>query len=329
MRRTMATMATLLALVGLLAATAAPAAAGSPNAERDKVLKYWTAERLANARPRDFVRGADGTFRPNAKPPAPGGGVIKGASWTGGGAVLQKTGKVWFSMDGGDWVCSAAAVTNSRSGFSLIVTAGHCAYDEVNRAFATNWTYIPDFDYSPTFTCGSTHYGCWTTAGGGGLVVHNGYASAGGFNEQATIHDFAIAYVGNGGLNGTTQLETLGTFAISYPAISTGGSVHSFGYPAAGKYKGKDLTYCAGPTFDDQYNDDATWGIACNMTGGSSGGPWIANFGGNGSSGTLTSLNSYGYSGLSNMYGPKFNGDTQDVFNRANSGSTVGNVIVP
>ena len=42
--------------------------------------------------------------------------------------------------------------------------------------------------------------------------------------------------------------------------------------------------------------------------------------------GTLTSLNSYGYSGLSNMYGPKFNANTQAVFNRANT--TTGNSIV-
>ena len=70
----------------------------------------------------------------------------------------------------------------------------------------------------------------------------------------------------------------LGTYGIAYPAISTGGTVHAFGYPAAGRYNGKDLTYCTGPTFNDQYNDNLTWGIACNMTGGSSGGPWIAGF---------------------------------------------------
>ena len=61
------------------------------------------------------------------------------------------------------------------------------------------------------------------------------------------------------------------------------------------------------------------------MTGGSSGGPWIGGFSQSGG-GTLTSLNSYGYSGLSNMYGPKFNSNTQAVFNRANS--TTSNSVV-
>ena len=60
------------------------------------------------------------------------------------------------------------------------------------------------------------------------------------------------------------------------------------------------------------------------MTGGSSGGPWLAGF--TNAAGTATSLNSYGYSGLSNMYGPKFNSNTQAVFNRANT--STGNSIV-
>jgi len=323
MRRSkIAAAAALLTVLALLPLAAAPVAAGDPGAkakaEHQRIINYWTAERLANAKPRDFVRTSGGKFVPKAKP-----GSGTGASWTGGGSVIQRTGKVWFSMDGGDWVCSASAVADSRSGFSLVLTAGHCAYDEVNHAFATNWTYIPSFDTAPTFTCPQTTYGCWTTAAGG-LVVHNGYATAGGFNTQATVHDFAIAVVGPGGKNGTTQLDSLGTYGIAYPAISTGGTVHAFGYPAAGRYHGSDLTYCTGPTFNDLYNDNLTWGIKCNMTGGSSGGPWIAGF--TNSAGTLTSLNSYGYSGLSNMYGPKFNSNTQAVYNTADS-ATANDIV--
>ena len=66
--------------------------------------------------------------------------------------------------------------------------------------------------------------------------------------------------------------------------------------------------------------------MACGMTGGSSGGPWLKGFSEATGSGTLNSLNSYGYSGLKNMYGPKFNGNTQAVYNAANSAT--GNTIV-
>jgi len=316
-----AVSAALLTILALLVPLAvAPVAARDPQAnakaEQQRIVNYWTAERIAGAKPRDFVKTADGKFVPKAKP----GGGGTGASWIGGGTVVGRTGKVLFTMDGSNWVCSASAVNDSRSDFSLILTAGHCAYDETNGAFATNWIYVPSFDTAPTFTCANTTYGCWTSVG---LVVDSGFATAGGFNTQATVHDFAISIVG-AGTNGT-QLDASprGSYKILYPAISTGGTVHAFGYPAAGRYHGNDLTYCTGPTFNDANNGNKTWGIACNMTGGSSGGPWLATFT---TDPTLTSLNSYGYSGLSNMYGPKFNGNTQAVYNRANG--TTGNSIV-
>ena len=51
--------------------------------------------------------------------------------------------------------------------------------------------------------------------------------------------------------------------------------------------------------------------MACNMTGGSSGGPWIADSTNPGTiEGKVASLNSYGYSGLTVMFGPKFTSDT-------------------
>ena len=329
-----AAAAALLTVLALLPLAVAPVAAGDSKdkakAEHERIVKYWTAERIASAKPRDFVRTDHGKFDPRVKPPKPppggGGGAVRGASWTGGGPVVQRTGKVLFTMGGSNWVCSASAVSDSRSTHSLVLTAGHCAYDEVARAFATNWTYVPSFDTAPTFTCAQSTYGCWTAtpASGGGLVVHNGYATAGGFNTQATIHDFAIAIVAQGGKT-STQLDALGTYGIAFPAISTGQSVHAFGYPAAGKYHGNDLTYCTGPTFNDNFNGNRTWGINCDMTGGSSGGPWLAGF--TNTAGTATSLNSYGYGGISNMYGPKFNSNTQAVYNRANT--TTGNSIVP
>jgi V8-like Glu-specific endopeptidase len=314
--------AALFTILALLPLAVAPVAAGDgqakAKAEHQRIVNYWTAERIAGARPRDFVRTADGKFVPMAKP---GGGT--GASWTQGGPVVDRTGKVLFTMDGSNWVCSGSAVDDSRNDYSLVLTAGHCAYDETNGAFATNWIYVPSFDTSPTFTCANATYGCWTAVG---LVVDSGFATAGGFNTQATVHDFAMAVVGNG-TNGT-QLDASprGSYPIAYPAINTGDTVHAFGYPAAGRYNGNDLTYCTGPTFNDRYNSNLTWGIKCNMTGGSSGGPWLASFTQAGD-GTLTSLNSYRYNLFKNMYGPKFNTNTQAVFTQADK-TTSGNTVV-
>ncbi len=324
-----AALLTTLAL--LLPLAVAPVAAGDSaakaKAEHQRIIDYWTADRIKSAKPRDFVKQADGKVVPAGKPVKPprggGGGTSTGASWTQGGPVVQRTGKVLFTMNNGNYVCSAAAVTDTRTDYSLVITAGHCAYDETNLAFATNWMYMPSFDTAPNlWTCSQTTYGCWTAQG---LVVHSGFANAGSFNTQAMTHDFAIAIVGAGGNSGT-QLDGLGTYGIAYPAITTGGTVHAFGYPAAAPYNGNDLTYCNGATSNDPFNGGVTWGLNCNMTGGSSGGPWIAEFTQAGA-GRLTSLNSYRYGGINNMYGPKFNTDTQAVWTRANSSSS--NQLVP
>jgi hypothetical protein len=127
------------------------------------------------------------------------------------------------------------------------------------------------------------------------LVVHNGYATAGGFNSQATYHDFAFAVVGPGGKSGTAQLDgTVGSFALVSPigSIARGTQMYAFGYPAAGKYNGNKLTYCAGKIIEDAWNSNKTWGMGCNMTGGSSGGGWFAAFNESTGEGVLGSLNS-------------------------------------
>jgi V8-like Glu-specific endopeptidase len=317
----------LLSAAMLLVLVTAPVQARDPQQSRhEQIVAHWTAARLAAAVPRDFVYDEARGFVQRAKPDRPpggggGGATTTGSSWEGGGTIKEATGKVYFEMDGGAYVCSGTVATDNVSGRSLVLTAGHCAYDETNGEFATNWLFIPDFDESPTFTCAQTAYGCWTA---NALVVHSGYATAGGFNTQATLHDFAFAVVGGGGLSGSAQLDTtVGSFALSIGGFdSVGDQAYAFGYPAAQKYKGNDLTYCAGSIFEDPYNEELTWGLPCKMTGGSSGGPWLSSFATSGNSGGLSSLNSYGYSGVSAMHGPKFNSDTQDVYNAAKTASS-------
>jgi V8-like Glu-specific endopeptidase len=329
----------LLVSAMLLVLIVAPVQARGPQPSRhEQIVAHWTPARMAAAIPRDFDYHPGRGFAPAAKPPGtpggPGGGggdgdgtgFTNGASWTAGGVIKERTGKVYFEMDGVGYVCSGTVATDGRSTVSLVLTAGHCAYDETNEEFATNWLFIPDFDQSPTFTCANTEYGCWTAQA---LVVHEGYATAGGFNTQATLHDFAFAVVGPGGKSGTAQLDTtVGSYPVVIPGFTASGQTsYAFGYPAAGKYKGNDLTYCAGSIFEDPYNDELTWGVPCKMTGGSSGGPWLSSFNTSTTAGGLSSLNSYGYSGVAAMHGPKFNSDTAAVLNAANSAT--GNRIVP
>lgn len=318
---------------GLFGANGADARVASPDrSARDRVVAFWTNDRVAQAIPRDFVLDhARDTFRPAAKP-APGGSgsssTTLGSSWTAGGEVLETTGKVLFAMGGVYYVCSASVADDSVSGRSIILTAAHCAYDETGGAFATNWMFVPDYDSAAVSLntsgsfCANTSLGCWTASA---LVVASGYATAGGFNDQAVVHDYAFAVVGAGGKSGTAQLDsTVGGHPIQFSAASGAADTYLFGYPASGRYKGKDLVYCRGPLGFDPLTANATYRVGCNMTGGSSGGPWFTPFGGG--SGTMMSVNSYGYSGITAMHGPMLNTETQAMFGAA--ASTTTNLIV-
>jgi hypothetical protein len=307
--------AVALAALSVAPALAADSSAAAARAEHQRIVNYWTSERVAAAKPRDFVRTSQG-FKPAARPG--GSGAVTGASYTGGGPVTQSVGKVFFHMAGGDWQCSGSVANDgNRSGSSLVLTAGHCAVDETTGEFATNWVFIPAWDEQPaTFStaCSASKYGCWTATA---LVAHHSFANAGGFNEQATRYDFAFAVVGAGGKSGTQLDGQFTAFNVTINTVSAGAQMAAFGFPAAGKYHGNDLTWCSGPIFTDASNNNFTWGMACDMTGGSSGGGWLANF--SNGNGALGSLNSYGYSGVKNMYGPKFNNDTQAVYTAAKS----------
>jgi hypothetical protein len=314
-------------------AGATPGDAARPaRSEHDRVVAFWTNGRVARAIPRDFTFDpASRSFRPAAKPGGGSGGssTTLGSSWTTGGEVLKTTGKVLFAMGGSYYVCSASVADDTASGRSIILTAGHCAYDESGAAFASNWMFVPDYDTAPVSLntsgsfCAITSLGCWTASA---LVVARDYATAGGSNHHAVAHDYASAVVGAGGKSGTAQLDsTVGGHPIQFSAVTGGADTYLFGYPAEGRYRGKDLTYCRGSLGFDPNTANATYRVGCNMTGGSSGGPWFTPFGTG--SGTMVSVNSYGYSGITAMHGPKLNSETQTMFNTAASANT--NTIVP
>ena len=302
-------------VTGMLAIAPTSNASGRPPlSKQERAEKFWTNKRISQAVSRDFVRDArTGRFEMRGKPVNP--DVITGASWNGGGVVAESTGKVFFSMGTSYYACSASVVNDAVSTRSIIVTAAHCAFDEVNNRFAENWIFIPAYDVNPSsfdpsgLFCETTLYGCWAAQS---FVVSNDYATAGGFTVEATLHDYAFAIVGVGG-NADTQLDA----TVGSQSIETAGQVELeteswiFGYPAAGKYKGKDLVYCRNLlSYDGKYGVDwQTYKLNCGMTGGSSGGPWYRQFSvlepTNGM-GITFSVTSYGYGGTKNLYGPVF-----------------------
>jgi V8-like Glu-specific endopeptidase len=322
----LAVLAVALLAPGMAAARGSGAAA---QAEHDRIVAYWTPARIAAAKWKDYrVDPKIGKITPFARPGSGGGG----ASWTGGGEIVERSGRILFSTTEGDWICSGSVVNSTSGTGATVLTAGHCVYDGA-EGWSYNFMYIPAFDLSPTYTCGQAAYGCWTATR---LGVHESFHPSGFGPDAALRVDYGFALVGAGGKGGTVPVDldaaTEGyNLYRSDTAVAHNVVKWAFGYPAAGRYKGKDLTYCTGTTSNDPYLS-GTWGMVCNMTGGSSGGPWTM---GDSTPATysdatqLTAVNSYGYSGVNSMYGPRFNAATGTVYDDVkDGGATVGTTVL-
>jgi hypothetical protein len=317
----------LLAALALLVAMVAPVTAGPPAqaesdtaAEHRRIVEYWTPQRIASAVPRDVAPDPRHHRPDHARGGGNGGGdtepdpepdtitTVLGATWTGGGDVAWTSGKVLFTLKGTRYQCSGGAVTDGRTTetVSLVVTAGHCVHEGGGTAFATNWIFYPAWDGS------GSPLGPWTATS---LFTTPRWADNRSFDDDA-----GFAVVTNG--TTTTLAAALGTRGaapqqVSFAAPLLDEGYFAFGYPAAQKYSGNTLTYCAGPVRTDRDRHE-TLSMGCDMTGGSSGGPWFHTFDQGEGAGVVNSVNSYGYRNLKDvMFGPVFDGPEQTTYEAA------------
>jgi len=227
---------------------------------------------------------------------------------------------------------------DSSASTSLVLTAGHCVYDEDGGAYATNWMFVPDYedggsivtnpDGTHSFTCDTVPYGCWTATA---LVTTTAWANGGG-SLGAFNNDYGFAVVGAGGKSGeSNQLDAVvGSNALGFN-VSHPAQVYAFGYPHASPYDGQSLIYCAGKDVPDTWGGTTDFGLSCNQTGGSSGGPWYVNFGSAGSAGQLNSVNSFKYTAgrfTKYMFGPYFGTYAQKTYNVAKT-ATADTAVAP
>lgn len=296
-------------LGGVLAVGAAPGASGasdhasagtpvaSPAAtsagEQERIRHYWTPARMRSATPAtaDAATASSSTV-------AKGGATKVAATRPGGPApvpnasVTSTTGKVFFTLGGVNYVCSGAATSSSNR--DVVTSAGHCV-NEGPGAYATNWAFVPAYDN------GNRPYGTWTART---LVTTSAWANQGDINYDG---GFAVMNT----LNGAHLTDVVGGQGIAFN-LARGLSYNAYGYPAAKQFNGQTLESCSGTAQDDIYGGTQSQSIPCNMTGGSSGGPWLT--GGS----TINSVNSFGYRGVKNrMFGPYFGSAIQAAYNTA------------
>ncbi|MFC3999504.1 trypsin-like serine peptidase [Nocardiopsis sediminis] len=268
------------------------------------MLAYWTPERMAAAEPlgslldgvtRDLPLPASQVIAPQAAPRPD----STGTRWTAGGKVTRTTGRVFLTMDGRDFTCSASVVNAGNK--DTVVTAGHCLKDGTG-AWAKNWT------FAPGYADGDSPYGRYPARE---MLV------APEWSDQADdSFDFGFAVLGTDG--GDHVQSRTGAQKIAFDRGQSD-PVYAFGYPSTGRYNGRSLHYCSGSTRPDQGGTTAN-GMACTMTEGSSGGPWLSDFNTGNGTGTITSVVSFKYADDSRtQYGPRLGDEARDLYRRAAS----------
>ena len=276
------------ALVAVPAAQAARVKTKAVAQDKAAVQRYWTAERMRNAIPADKVLAGSFAAAPKVPRLAPAQQVPPPYT----SAPTRTNGKVFFSDDGLNYVCSGTAVLSGNK--SVVWTAGHCVHDGASN-FHTNWSFVP------AYADGSRPYGSWTART---LLTTSGWASSGDFS-----FDNGAAVVNANG--GQALTDVVGGRNIAFNTARNQ-SYAAHGYPAAPPFNGRRLWVCNSPlVYDDTSANPPTMGIDCDMTGGSSGGGWIAG-------GSVVSVNSYGYTTLPNvMFGPYQGSVAQSLYTQA------------
>jgi V8-like Glu-specific endopeptidase len=306
--------------------TAVPSTAnpkGSPNVN---AVGFWNSEKINNAIAFDMVfeQGAKSAKRvPSAKgtgKPAPRStSNVLGNSWTKGGLPLTASGKVFFSIGTLTYQCSGALVQDGDINFAIVLTAGHCVYDNAS-GYVQNWIFIPSYDIDQVSSSGcSASTNCWQAER---IIAHSGFTSETSFTTQATRYDWGFAKITERKNGALPDGDGTNAFPAIFNALSANTPVNSFGYPAAGKYNGRDLVYSSGALTFDSRNGNQTYALASDMTAGCSGGPWLSSLQNKTPyNGVLVSVNSYKYGTTTFIYGPKFSSETQSTFDQAKSNS--------
>lgn len=325
MRGLLRTVCTATATCALVAAFVTPATAGPAVAvhrlgdAQQATTRYWTPQAMRSATPmrtliervggviHEVARGEPSVVQPVSALGSVVGGVVDGiagllgsgttgAPWTGGGAVTKTTGRVFFTFNGQRASCTGSAVASQNR--SVVITAGHCV--KYKGTWHTNWIFVPGYHD------GKAPYGTWSARV---TLTTPQWESSENIN-----YDVGAAVVRPHG--GKRLTEVVGGQGIAFNQ-PRGQPMYAFGYPAEAPYDGSRLIYCAGDTFTDPLlsNDNA---LACDMTGGASGGPWFRSFDESSGTGILNSVNSFGYVFLPGyLFGPYFGSAVQNLYQRA------------
>ncbi|WP_318214726.1 hypothetical protein [Streptomyces sp. SCL15-6] len=199
-------------------------------------------------------------------------------------------GKVFFDSPEGTMVCSATVVQDpAHPGKSNMVwTAGHCVHAGKKGGWYRNIAFVPSYNDSGKSTAELENatkeevapFGVWW--GDWAQTSDQWIEQGGATGGDGASYDFAVIHVTpEKGSDGKSLEETVGSALpvdFKTPAVPQVESITATGYPAAPPYDGQKLFQCADKPGRLSLNtsEPTMYRIGCTMTGGSSGGGWVA-----------------------------------------------------
>ncbi|WP_393077392.1 trypsin-like serine peptidase [Streptomyces sp. LN704] len=203
---------------------------------------------------------------------------------------VPEAGKVFFDSPEGTMVCSATVVEDpAHPGKSnLVWTAGHCVHAGKKGGWYRNIAFVPSYNSAGRTSAELQNadrtevapYGVWWSdwAQTSDQWIEGGGPTGG----QGAPYDYAVLHVTpEKGGDGKSLEETVGAALpvdFNAPAVPKVASITATGYPAAAPFDGQKLYQCTdGPgRLSIAQADPTMYRIGCTMTGGSSGGGWVA-----------------------------------------------------
>jgi V8-like Glu-specific endopeptidase len=201
-----------------------------------------------------------------------------------------EAGKVFFDGPQGSMVCSATVVKDpANPGKSNMVwTAGHCVHAGKKGGWYRNIAFVPSYNDSgkPAAQLENATredvapYGVWwgDWAQTSEQWISQGAATGG----QGAPYDFAVIHVTpEKGSTGKSLEETVGSalpVEFNAPATPKIASMTATGYPAGAPFDGQKMFQCQDKPgrLSVKADQPTMYRIGCTMTGGSSGGGWVA-----------------------------------------------------
>lgn len=245
------------------------------------------------------------------------------------GVVENAVGRILFFFDSNFFVCSGTVLKDNTSDRTIVLTAAHCAYQASSTGgrFAEHALFIPDQGDTTAGVsneiCSDDPLGCWLPAF---AVVHYEWTTK--TFPESVPWDYAYYVIPNDPSVHLTGFlhkekpelskildELVEPLPVDFNWIYNSRNVYSSSRPVGEFAHGlgysidrdPSFRYCAtnmGTKFGISTYENL-WLSSCEMSGGSSGGPWLKDTTSDGR-GTIISLNSWGYASVSGMGGPNF-----------------------